>query len=530
MALLADGISFFAAFPGTGSFIFSTARPSFYTPPQGVTAGELVDGGTYSYLAQDSPSAPVQREWGHGVFTAASSTFTRNSLGGVDHGAAVPAGTPVGFSVPPMVSLTLLTEDVRVILDANTNFYVNGTTGSDSNHGLTSGTAWATLLHAWNVISSQYDLSGFTVTINVAAGSYTGIDSSSQNNGPIGNGTIIWNGANPTTTFVDTATFGNAFVIPAFAGAVNIDGFTITMGAGTDGIVVGRFCRFRILGGSNPGVIFDCTATDGGSSCLDSTGPGEAVFVSDITFKNGNGAGMVGINQGRYQTIVTLGNYIFSGTPTFGFFIAIGNSTHSDNAVYSGAVSGPWFLLQDNSALDSSAATQPPTGFSNGTSDNSSSFANDNALALACLGVIARSGLETGSNLNLPGFFGIFRDTTNHPRSIAVNDGGVIYTRQIGNNINTQTGASYTLALPDQEGIVEMNNAGANTLTVPTNASVAFPIGTKISVEQIGAGATTVAAAGGVTVHNVGALAGQYKTALLRKRATDEWTQTNGAF
>ena len=52
---------------------------------------------------------------------------------------------------------------------------------------------------------------------------------------------------------------------------------------------------------------------------------------------------------------------------------------------------------------------------------------------------------------------------------------------------NTQT-ASYTLVLSD--GIntaVEMNVAGANTLTVPPNASVAFPIGTFIEICQVGA-------------------------------------------
>ena len=41
--------------------------------------------------------------------------------------------------------------------------------------------------------------------------------------------------------------------------------------------------------------------------------------------------------------------------------------------------------------------------------------------------------------------------------------------------INTQTGTTYTLALADKGKIVEMNNASANTLTIPTNASVAFP-------------------------------------------------------
>ena len=88
---------------------------------------------------------------------------------------------------------------------------------------------------------------------------------------------------------------------------------------------------------------------------------------------------------------------------------------------------------------------------------------------------------------------------------------------------NTQTGTTYTLALSDAGGIVEMDNTSSNTVTVPDNASVAFPVGTVIEVNQLGAGVTSVVSAGGVTVRNAGELDSQYKRAVLRKRATDEW-------
>ena len=38
-----------------------------------------------------------------------------------------------------------------------------------------------------------------------------------------------------------------------------------------------------------------------------------------------------------------------------------------------------------------------------------------------------------------------------------------------------------------------MNNASANTFTIPANSSVAYPIGTQLTIMQIGAGQTTVA-------------------------------------
>lgn len=91
---------------------------------------------------------------------------------------------------------------------------------------------------------------------------------------------------------------------------------------------------------------------------------------------------------------------------------------------------------------------------------------------------------------------------------------------------NNQTGTTYTLALSDAGKVVELNNAAAITLTVPTNATVAFPIGTVIELWQQGAGQVTVAGAAGVTIRSTEAklkLYGQYAAASLRKRATDEW-------
>lgn len=44
--------------------------------------------------------------------------------------------------------------------------------------------------------------------------------------------------------------------------------------------------------------------------------------------------------------------------------------------------------------------------------------------------------------------------------------------------------ASYPLVLSDADKLVEMNVGSANDLTVPTNASVAFPIGTQITEEE----------------------------------------------
>jgi hypothetical protein len=98
-----------------------------------------------------------------------------------------------------------------------------------------------------------------------------------------------------------------------------------------------------------------------------------------------------------------------------------------------------------------------------------------------------------------------------------------VYSKEL--SLNAQT-ASYTLVLDDAGKIVTMSNAAANTLTVPANASVAFPVGTNVTVVQIGAGATTLAGAGGVTVSSFNSdlvLSGQYAAATLVKTGTDAW-------
>lgn len=86
--------------------------------------------------------------------------------------------------------------------------------------------------------------------------------------------------------------------------------------------------------------------------------------------------------------------------------------------------------------------------------------------------------------------------------------------------------ASYQPLLGDEGEIIEMNVVGANNFTVPANATVAFPIKTRIDLVQYGSGQTTVVAAPGVTIRSSGGklkLSGQFSGATLYKRGTDEW-------
>jgi hypothetical protein len=91
--------------------------------------------------------------------------------------------------------------------------------------------------------------------------------------------------------------------------------------------------------------------------------------------------------------------------------------------------------------------------------------------------------------------------------------------------------ADYTAVIADAYQVIElMNKATAIAYKIPTNASVAFPIGTVLTILNIGAGTCTISAVtpGTTTVLSAGATAAsptlaQYKSAACIKTATDAW-------
>lgn len=79
--------------------------------------------------------------------------------------------------------------------------------------------------------------------------------------------------------------------------------------------------------------------------------------------------------------------------------------------------------------------------------------------------------------------------------------------------INAQTGTTYTFVAADSfNTVVTLSNASAIAVTIPTNATTAFPVGTVLNFAQVGAGQVTVSGASGVTVVSVGATAASPKT------------------
>ena len=96
---------------------------------------------------------------------------------------------------------------------------------------------------------------------------------------------------------------------------------------------------------------------------------------------------------------------------------------------------------------------------------------------------------------------------------------------------NPQSGTTYTFVLSDSGKMIKASNASAQTYSIPTNASVAFPIGTQIHLIQAGSGQITVQAvtSGTTTILSTAATQNtpktrvQYASVTCIKADTDEW-------
>jgi hypothetical protein len=105
-----------------------------------------------------------------------------------------------------------------------------------------------------------------------------------------------------------------------------------------------------------------------------------------------------------------------------------------------------------------------------------------------------------------------------------------------GLTVNAQTGLTYTAVKADGlNAIVTMDNAAANTFSIPTDATYDFPVGTTLLVYQKGVGVTTIDAvtSGTTTIVSAGAVSAapvlaRYKSAAAIKLAANSWTVVGG--
>lgn len=179
--------------------------------------------------------------------------------------------------------------------------------------------------------------------------------------------------------------------------------------------------------------------------------------------------------------------------------------------------------LADNYAADINQVSAG-VGITGGGTSGTVTITNDMATTIAAKGdLVVGTANDTYAALTVgTNGFTILADSSTAT--------GLAYSAGIPVAINAQT-ATYTVVLSDAYKLVTMSVGSANNFQIPTNASVAYPVGTVINVIQIGAGQTTIQAvtSGTTTINSTGATAtapklrAQYSAASCIKVATDTW-------
>jgi hypothetical protein len=135
------------------------------------------------------------------------------------------------------------------------------------------------------------------------------------------------------------------------------------------------------------------------------------------------------------------------------------------------------------------------------------------------------SDLAAKAPINTPTFTGL---VTLAASGVAFTDGTQTLEGVPSRTPIIQKSASYTLsALTERDDLIEMGSSSAITLSIPTDATLNFPIGTSLDILQTGTGQVTIAAVtpGTTTVNATPGLKlrTQWSSATLFKRAANTW-------
>ena len=265
--------------------------------------------------------------------------------------------------------------------------------------------------------------------------------------------------------------------------------------------------------GMSVGSAADISPSSGGAGQFKINGSGYGGYVAM------DGTGMYFGHNSSARTLVLQTDETDRLTVTGDGNVAIGTSTATEKVSVVGNiyVQGPdgWNGAGDLAivALGSGAANERfGVGYKYGTgmimsiykSGGSGSFGSTSYDAMTILDTSGKVGIGTSS-----------------PAAQLDVSGNVIYNL----DRETQTGTTYTFVIGDRGKYVTMDNGSAQTVTVPPNSSVAFPVGTQIQVIGLGAGEVTMAAGSGVTLRYTPGLKlrAQYSSCTCIKIATDEW-------
>lgn len=151
----------------------------------------------------------------------------------------------------------------------------------------------------------------------------------------------------------------------------------------------------------------------------------------------------------------------------------------------------------------------------------------DNALTAAGTATLSNKTIDAASNT----LIGIVTETGTQTLTNKTLTSPTANDPKLNLTLNAQTGTTYTFVLADNGKFVTATNGSAQTYSIPTNASVAFPVGTQIHLVQLGTGQVTINAVTPATttiVSNASVTTApkirlRYSSATCIKTATDTW-------
>lgn len=226
----------------------------------------------------------------------------------------------------------------RQRLANNLTLYVNGSTGDNTNDGLTTGTAFATTQRAWDVVFTNYDLNGFQVSVSIADFAYT--------SGVTANGRLVGSKTPNSMRFFSASGNAAACTFTAANNTFNAsDGSEYSIqdikisSTGANGINVSGFGRIDIISG----VIFGaCSSSHIAVQSLGRVNVNGDYTISGNAVSHYNEAtnGVITVTPPS-ATVITV-----SGTPAFTQFalVQMGAQLLFSNTTFSGSATGQRYL------------------------------------------------------------------------------------------------------------------------------------------------------------------------------------------
>jgi hypothetical protein len=244
------------------------------------------------------------------------------------------------------------------VVGGTLNLFVNSSGGSDSNTGTTAQYPFLTIQGAITAAATNYDLTGTTVQINVAAGSYAGfVVDATQIKAHV---SVVGAGSGSTTV---TSTSSNS-IAAVNGGSLTVSNIAITNTSGNTGD----------YSGGNTGLLSEGSTINIGAgvnfgAC--STGPhmwaNQGGAISTLSASSGHGQGYT-ISGGATSHVLASGNgnitiadatITLTNTPNFSQAFANAQLTSSIgywNNAFVGSATGSRYFVSGSSAIDTQGA------------------------------------------------------------------------------------------------------------------------------------------------------------------------------